>query len=240
MALTENDQPKSADGFSKNREQLIREPFKNKRLLNPIERISEILFGLIMALSFTCAISIAETDRVGVKEMLIGAIGCNIAWGVIDAFMYLINVLVQRGRDISILNFVRNTREPEKAREYIAETFSPELIAVIKKESLELIREDIISGDPDPMRTRIFRNDFKTALGIFLLVFLSTFPVAIPFAFINDVRLALRISNGIAILLLFLGGWYLARYGGHKKFRTGLYLALIGTGMVLLTISLGG
>ena len=241
MALTENDQPKSAAGFALNKQELfVREPFRNKRLLDPIERISEILFGLIMALSFTCAISVAETDRIGVKEMLIGAIGCNIAWGVIDAFMYLINVLVQRGRDISIMNFVRNTREPEKAREFIAETFSPELTAVIKKESLEHIREDIISAKRDLMRPRIFGNDFKTALGIFLLVFLSTFPVAIPFTFINDVRLALRISNGIAILLLFLGGWNLARYGGYRKFRTGFMMALIGIGMVLLTISLGG
>jgi hypothetical protein len=228
MTIPENDIPP------------VSEPFRSKRLLNPIERISEILFGLIMALSFTCAISVAETDRIGVKQMLIGAVGCNIAWGVIDAFMYLINLLVQRGRDITILNFVRNTGEPEKAREYIAETFSPELSAVIKKESLEHIREDIISAPGELMRRRIFSNDFKTALGIFLLVFLSTFPVAIPFIFIHDVRLALRISNGIAILLLFLGGWNLARYGGHKKFRTGLYLALLGIGMVLLTISLGG
>jgi VIT1/CCC1 family predicted Fe2+/Mn2+ transporter len=90
------------------------------------------------------------------------------------------------------------------------------------------------------MHPRIFTNDFKTALGIFLLVFLSTFPVAIPFVFIKDVRLALRISNGIAILLLFLGGWNLARYSGHRKFRTGLIMALIGIGMVLLTILLGG
>src|SRR4249919_3994194 len=68
---------------------LIKEPFSENRLISPIERISEILFGLIMALSFTCAISLAETDRVGVKEMLFGAIGCNIAWGIIDAIMYL-------------------------------------------------------------------------------------------------------------------------------------------------------
>jgi hypothetical protein len=239
--LTGNDHPKPADVFTLNKsEQFVREPFRNKRLLDPIERISEILFGLIMALSFTCAISVVETDRVGVKEMLIGAIGCNIAWGIIDAFMYLINVLIQRGRDISIMNFVRNTREPEKARKYIAETFSPELTAVIKKESLELIREDIISANRGLMRTRIFINDFKTAFGIFILVFLSTFPVAIPFALIKNVHLALRISNGIAILLLFLGGWFLARYGALKKFRTGFIMALIGIGMVLLTISLGG
>ncbi len=208
--------------------------------MNPIERISEILFGLIMALSFTCAISVTETDRIGVKEMLIGAIGCNIAWGVIDAFMYVINLLAQRGRDLSIFNFVRKTSEPEKAREYIAETLSPELVSLLKKDSLEQIRLEIISASPGSMRPRIYWLDLKMALAIFLLVFLSTFPIAIPFAFINKVHLALRISNGIAILLLFLGGWLLARYGGYRKFRTGFYMALIGIGMVFLTISLGG
>jgi len=219
---------------------MIREPVRDKRLLNPIERISEILFGLIMALTFTCAISVAETDRIAVKELLIGAIGCNIAWGVIDACMYVISLLAQRGRDLSILNFVRTTQEPEKARKYIAETFSPELVSIIKEDSLEQIRREIVGADSVILRPRLFWQDLKMALGIFFLVFLSTFPVALPFAFIQNTHLALRISNGIAILFLFLGGWVLARYSGYRKFRTGFYMALIGVGMVFLTISLGG
>ena len=218
----------------------IREPVTDGRLLNPIERISEILFGLIMALSFTCAISVAEVNRIDVKEILIGALGCNLAWGIIDAIMYLMNVWAQRGRDLVILDFVRKTQEPERAIRYIEETFSPELAEVVGKESLEQIRKDIVSASPHLMRRRILGKDFKTALGIFLLVFLSIFPVAIPFALINKVHVAMRLSNGIAILLLFIGGRILAGYGGYNRFRTGFYLALIGVGMVFLTISLGG
>ena len=226
----ENPQPNEA----------IREPVRDSRLLNPIERISEILFGLIMALTFTCAISVAEASRVDVKEMLIGAIGCNIAWGIVDAIMFLINGLAQRGRDLAIVRFVRKTGEPEKARAYIAETFSPELSEIIGTESLERIRQEIISAPSDKVRTRIYGRDFKMALGIFLLVFLSTLPVALPFAVISQVQLALRVSNGIAIALLFAGGWILARYGGFRKLRTGLIMALIGVVLVFLTISLGG
>ena len=33
---------------------------KFKLLLNPMDRVAEILFGLIMALSFTCSIGIAN------------------------------------------------------------------------------------------------------------------------------------------------------------------------------------
>jgi VIT family len=241
MANSENDNPQPTDGHVLvNHGQSIKEPFSENRLISPIERISEILFGLIMALSFTCAISVADTDRVDVREMLIGAIGCNIAWGIIDAVMYLMIEISQRGRDMTILNYVRNTRDDEKARKFIAETFSPVIAAVMGEHTLENIRKAIVQDAPGKTRARISGRDLKTALGVFLLVFLSTFPVALPFALISDVRVALRISNGIAILLLFIGGCILARYSGYNKYRTGFYLAMLGVGMVFLTISLGG
>ena len=218
----------------------MKEPVRNTRLLNPIERVSEILFGLIMALSFTCAISLVDATRLGLKEMLLGAIGCNIAWGLVDAVMFLMNVLAQKGRDTAILNFVRESKAPQKALEFIEETLSTEVAAVITARSLEQIRLDIVASAPASKRAGLSKNDLKMALGIFLLVFISTFPVAIPFLFIHDVRLALRISNTVATILLFLGGWILARYGGYNKFRTGLYMALIGIILVVITISLGG
>jgi hypothetical protein len=241
MTISESDNLQSTDRKVLNKSgQIIKEPFSENRLMSPIERISEILFGLIMALSFTCAISVVETDRIGVKEMLLGAIGCNVAWGVIDAIMYLMIEISQRGRDISILNYVRNTHDEEKAREFIAETLSPEFAAVMDKQSLENIRKAIIQAAPRITRPRISGRDLKIALGVFLLVFISTFPVAIPFALIRDVRVALRVSNSIAIILLFIGGWVLARYSSYNRFRTGLFLAMLGIGLVFLTISLGG
>lgn len=241
MTQDENDNLKSRDKINliKPKEE-VKEPFSENRLMNPIERISEILFGLIMALSFTCAISVAESAEADVKELLIAAIGCNIAWGIIDAIMNLMISLAQRGRNIAILNYVRNTNDEEKSREFLAETISPEIAAFMEKQMLEKIRLEIIQAAPKSSHARVFGKDFKIALGVFLLVFVSTIPVAIPFAFLKNVRLALRISNGIAVILLFIGGWILARYAGYNKFRTGLYLALVGIGMVLLTISLGG
>jgi hypothetical protein len=57
-------------------------------MLDPLERISEVLFGVIMALTFTCTLGVATADDIQVKTMLIGALGCNLAWGVIDAGVY--------------------------------------------------------------------------------------------------------------------------------------------------------
>ena len=55
------------------------------RQLDPIERSSEVLFGLIMVLTFTGSLRITGADRDSVRTMLVAALGCNLAWGMIDA-----------------------------------------------------------------------------------------------------------------------------------------------------------
>jgi len=60
------------------------------RVLEPVERISEILFGLIMALTITGdAVSVATSDHFQIRTMLLAALACNLAWGIIDGGMYL-------------------------------------------------------------------------------------------------------------------------------------------------------
>ena len=61
----------------------------SRRVLEPTERLSEVLFGLIMVLTFTGSLSLAEKGRGAVRTMLIGALGCNLAWGIIDGIMIL-------------------------------------------------------------------------------------------------------------------------------------------------------
>ena len=58
-------------------------------------------------------------------------------------------------------------------------------------------------------------DDLRGALGVFLLVFASTFPVVLPFVFIDNLQLAMRVSAAIAIAMLFLCGYNWGRYGGH-------------------------
>ena len=67
-------------------------------MLEPIERVSEVLFGLIMVMTFTGSLSVATAGREDTREMLIGAIGCNIAWGIEDAIFYLMNSLTEPAR----------------------------------------------------------------------------------------------------------------------------------------------
>src|SRR5215813_7941522 len=127
-----------------NDEHLLAEPKSSKRLLSPVDRISEILFGLIMALTFTCTISVATADRAEVRDMLIGAIGCNLAWGLVDAIMFLLAVLAERGRGKIILNFVRKTTEEEKAREFIANSLPPVVSSALDGGQIESIRKSLL------------------------------------------------------------------------------------------------
>ena len=70
----------------------------NGRILDPIDRYSEILFGLFMVLTFTGTLSVASAGKEDVRTMLVAAIGCNAAWGFVDGVMYVLRNLVTRGR----------------------------------------------------------------------------------------------------------------------------------------------
>ena len=56
-------------------------------------RMGEILFGLIMTLTFTlgAGIVIEEEGREGVRTMLFAILGCNLAWGIIDGIIHLMD-----------------------------------------------------------------------------------------------------------------------------------------------------
>jgi len=219
------------------------QPEEKKRfggILDPVERISEVWFGLVMVLTFTCSLSVRHAGRNEVKSMLIAALGCNVAWGIIDAFMYLLSSFVEKGRGISALRELRATKDAEAARHVIADALPPVLGSSLTVTAAEQIRERLNQLAELPERPRLARDDWLGAVAIFVLVFLSTFPVTLPFAFINDAELALRVSNAIALVMLFLAGYAFGRYAGYRPWRMGLWMILVGAVLVIVTMRLGG
>ena len=212
----------------------------SNRFLEPMERISEILFALIMVLTFTCSFSVAGAGRDEVRTMLIGALGCNLAWGIIDAVFYLMGSLNSFGQGILRLKALRQVTNPVEAHQIIANALPPVLLSVLSPSDLESMRQKLNSLRELPTRPRLSKNDWLAALGVFLIVSLTTLPVIIPFAVSTDARLALRISNGIAIVMLFLTGYAFGQYSGQRSIGTGLAMVLLGGAMVGITIALGG
>jgi hypothetical protein len=211
-----------------------------RRVLEPNERISEVLFGLIMVLSFTGSLSVAEAGREDVRTMLLGALGCNLAWGIIDGVLYLMGSLAEKGRNLMTLRAVRRADDSRKAQEVVAAALPPVLVSVLQPAELESMAQRLRELPEPPDKARLDKKDWVGAIGVFCLVFLSTLPVAVPFLFIERVGPAMRVSNAIAMGMLFIAGVAYGRCVGRSAWLFGFAMVALGGILVGLTIALGG
>jgi hypothetical protein len=213
---------------------------KSRRVLDPMDRVSEVLFALIMVLTFTGTFSAAEAGRAGVREMLIGALGCNLAWGIIDGVMYLMACLSERGQRIATLRAVRGAKGSAEAHSAITEALPAAFADALQPAELEAIRRKMDQVPAPPAHPRLQKADWVGALAVFLLVFASTFPVVIPFILMRDPMVALRVSNVIAVAMLFLTGLTFGRCVGYRPWLFGLSMVVLGCTLVAITVALGG
>jgi VIT1/CCC1 family predicted Fe2+/Mn2+ transporter len=210
-----------------------------RTLLDPVVRASEVLFGLIMVLTFTTTFGAATAERGDVRLMIAGALGCNIAWGIIDAIFHLMGTLGDRALGRRTIEAVKAERDPHAAHGVIADTLPDVVRGVLDAQDYERIRQKLAATHPPSLDLSLGRDDWLAALGVFLHVFLATLPVVLPFIFITDAALALRISNAIAIGLLFLTGYAFGRQSG-RPFLVGVSMVLIGVALVATANALGG
>jgi len=211
--------------------------------LDPGERLGELLFGLIMVLTFTLGAGIQlGDDRDATRELLIAALGCNAAWGIIDAALYLMGRLSERGRLHRLIRSIQAAPSSEHAlalvdRELddrIPKIVRPEIRASLDREVLERVR----TMKPQP--NRVTAPDLWAALAVFWLVFLTALPAVLPFLVLRDTQIALRTSNAVLIGLLFFVGWRWATYTGASPWRTGLFMVVLSVALVVVAIALGG
>ena len=163
---------------------------ESKRVLDPIQRVQEVIFGVLMAMTFIGAMNAATAGREEVRTVMKTALGCNLAWGLADAVMYVVAVITERTRD--------------------------------------------------DLRPRLRGRDLRGALGVFLLVALSTFPLVLPFLAFSDLERALLASRLVALAILFVGGWLLARHAGGNRWLAGFGLATVGALLLSAIVALGG
>ena len=210
-----------------------------RRVLDQYTLIAEVLFGLIMVLTFTGSLSVADSGRDDVRAMLIGALGCNIAWGVIDGLFFLMDSISEKGQNIRSLRELRKASNEDAARQVIADSLPPVVAATLDAADYEKIHSRLMQS-AEPPRQRLDRQDWLGALSVFFWVFVTTFPVAIPFIFMNNLQQAMRFSNAIAIALLFVTGVAFGKLADYKPWLTGIGMVIIGAVVVVATIALGG
>ncbi len=214
------------------------------RHLDPGSHMGEVLFGLIMTLTFTLAagIVIQEEGREGAREMLIGILGCNLAWGIIDGVLYVLGQVFDRGRIRRIGFHVRQATSDDEARRMVADELDETLVPMADESARRSFYDSIVDRvrstpiAPNPVR----REDVMGGLAAGWLVFACSFPAVLPFLFLDDPHLALRVSNVILIALLFFVGWRAALHTLAKPWLAGLTFVLVGVLLVALAIPLGG
>ena len=209
-------------------------------VLSPIDRVSELLFGLFMALTFVGAVSVAEAGQDEIRKMFAAALGCNLAWGLVDAVMYLVRTVTDRGRSLTLVRSVRAAADAETGRRLIERSLSRGGASLVSEAEIEAIRGRIVARTSVPARPALHWSDLLAAVGIFLIVVASTFPVVLPFAVIHDVATAKFASRAIALAMLFFGGLALGRFAGYGSWKAGLLMAGLGTALVAAIRALGG
>jgi hypothetical protein len=213
------------------------------KYLDPATRLGEVLFGLIMVLTvtLTAGLTVAE-GRDGVRQLLFAAIGCNIAWGIIDAAMYIMNCITVRTGKTRLVEAVQRAPDAPETLELIQNDIEPELQELIGPEDAEKLSRSILNyiAHVKVAKKTLTKGDLYGAAACFWLVFLSCLPAALPFLIFSRPHFALRVSNFLLIALLFLVGQKWASHVGTNRFLIGSIMVIVGLALVGVAVLLGG
>jgi VIT1/CCC1 family predicted Fe2+/Mn2+ transporter len=173
---------------------------------------------------------------------MVALVGCNIAWGVIDAVFYLMGSLFSRNRRVRFVRQLQAAASDEEAISLIREEFAlggepptrAEDRAAFHRSVLEMLRH------ASAQRAHFRSEEFAAAAIILVLVSLTALPGLIPLLLIDHVDSALRSANALQVVLLFVIGYRWAHYAGTPGWRGAMIVGLLGVALVLVAVALGG
>lgn len=222
------------------------------RLLDPIDRLAQTIYSVLILLTFTLTLRVFDfhsdvvpplRDEIVVNELLFAAIGATIAWGVIDAMMYLLLELFQRSERHRLLQQIQAAPDVSSGIALVAEELDYVLDPITAEDErsqlYQSIYQRLLQSEPRPIGLR--REDFTGAIGTLLITILAVIPSLIPLVlFRHDTNLAIRGSNIVSFIVLFVAGYRWGQYTGGHPLRTGFILAGMAALMVFIAIPLGG
>jgi len=207
-------------------------------LLDPSEISSEVLFATIMALSVTASLVIGN-QQVDTHALLVAAFGCNIAWGMVDAVMFLVNAKLAMLRKVRVRKALLATANMEEFKNVLLPEIPGGLLDHLGGHAAVKYREFVLADGelPPPV---LARSDWQAAGTIWLLDALATAPLLLPFLFIQSATTALRTMHVIAIVMMFGLGISLGKWVGARPLRMGFLFSGLGGVVAAACIALGG
>jgi hypothetical protein len=218
-------------------------------LLDPIDRLAETIYSILILLTFTLAFRIFKLNPADavtpeyVNELLVAALLATVAWGVIDGIVYVLTEVLERGERHRILWHIQSADTEEEAAAAMADEFDYILEPITGEAQRDVLYRDVLDHlrDSRPQPVKLKREDFIGALACVLVAIIAVTPSLIPFVLLrDDPALAIRISNVISFGVLFYSGYEWGKYTGTSRIKTGLVLVAVGVLLVAIAIPFGG
>jgi VIT1/CCC1 family predicted Fe2+/Mn2+ transporter len=220
-------------------------------MLVPIDQLAEIIYSVLILLTFTQAYRLITrgatsaqfVSRDYANELVIAALGAIVAWGTIDGIMHVLLSVLERSERHQLLRTVQAAETDQAAVDIIAEEFDYMLEPIAGVQKRQLLYTAVLEQlrTSKPRQVGFKQSDWREALGLVLVAVVSVLPSLAPFVLLrDDFLLAIRISNTISFIILFLAGYAWGQYTGTNPWKTGLILALVGAFMVMIAFLLGG
>ncbi len=208
-----------------------------RAVLSPIDRLTELLYGIILVLTFTGTLRVASQGNDDVRTTLWAAVGCSLAWGLVDGSMYVFSCLASHDHHYYLVRLLRD--EPAAARKAIMASVPSVVAQALSSADWDKVVA-ALGRVKVPPRVRVQRDDLVGGVAIFVLANTALLPLAAPYALIANLGLAHNISNALALVLLFAVGYWLGHYTGGRPLRVALLLVAFGLAIVAVTLALGG
>lgn len=222
-----------------------------QRSLDPIDRLSEAVYSILIVLTFTLAYSIfrlsGDPDSLAWagygSDLFFAVTGATVAWGIVDGVMYALMSVLERGERHRLLQKIQAATTEEEAVSVIADELDYILEPIASEDQRHMLYLDTLAhlreGQPQPVGLQ--RGDLAGALGSLLVAVVVVLPSLIPLYLLrDDLALAIRVSNIVSFIALFALGYGWGRHTNANPWKIGLMLAGIGLIMVLIAILLGG
>lgn len=208
-------------------------------VLSPVDRVCELCFGLFMALTFVGAVSAATAGHDAGRTVFYSALGCNLAWGLADAVMFLVRTITDRARRRALAIAIRAQADPAQGVRLLREELEGVMRTLVADPELQAVRARLAAWPELPARAKLRASDYGAAFGIFVMVVLGTFPVALPFLLL-ETRPALLASRLLTLAILFACGLALGRHAGGGGWKSGAAMTIVGVALTGAIIAIGG
>jgi VIT1/CCC1 family predicted Fe2+/Mn2+ transporter len=220
-----------------------------QRYLDPIDALLELIYGVLVIMTFTMAANAfnlpSELESLfgfSGNALLLAAFGCAIAWGFIDASVYVMSSVGVRNQRRRILRSVQDAPDDETRIALLTDAFDDDLTALAPGDERTAFYARSLPRvqTGDFKRSHIRAEDLKGGATILLIAFVATLPVVIPILFIRNADWAMHTANALCLVMLYAAGSYWGKLTGSRPVPMGLTISGVGLLLVLLAIPLGG